>query len=147
MRCHTSDHYLLLFLKYFKYQISKSNISHIKYFKYQISKYREFLILETRYMRCHTSDHYLATSVPPRGRSSVFPCQVIIVLVLSSFASPSFSVFACAQCILHRGWGHVSISKTFLLFQTLQQTIGIISIPFITSFADIGYHVHNVHFL
>ena len=33
-------------------------------------------------MRCHTSDHYLATSVPHGGRSSVFPCQVIIVLVL-----------------------------------------------------------------
>ena len=50
-------------------------------------------------MRCHTSDHYLATSVPRGGRSSMFPCQVIIVLVLSRVRPiqipPSLSLIVC----------------------------------------------------
>ena len=52
-------------------------------------------------MRCHTSDHYLATSVPRGGRSSMFPCQVIIVLVLSRVRPiqipPSLSLIVCSQ--------------------------------------------------
>ena len=52
-------------------------------------------------LQCHTSDHYLATLVPPGGRSStMFPCQVVIVLVLwgvCPLRSPgSLSLIVCS---------------------------------------------------
>ena len=104
-------------------------------------------------LQCHTSDHYLATSVPPGGRSSsMFPCQVVIVLVLwgvRPLRSPgSKSLIVCSV----RSSQSDDISKNFHSVQsqcvTTHNTLGIIPDPyitFITIIATIMSYAHYVH--